>query len=115
MDPEKQPHKKTTKSPNRIGSGPVSGRFLGSIETQIVGMQYHEATVRPGEKIYLEREPENPYDPNTILVKNASFQPVGYLPREMAVWLAPLLDAGEIWVEGETRRRVSVKYGVLHK
>jgi len=96
-------------SPNK----PVCGQFLGVIETEIVGMQYYEATVRPGEKIHLEREPENPYDRHAIRVENASFQPVGHLPRKVAAWLAPLLDAGEIWVEGETKRGVAPKYGAL--
>ncbi len=35
----------------------VRNPFLGEIETEIVGMQYHEANIDPGEQVNLEREP----------------------------------------------------------
>ncbi len=75
-------------------------QLLGEIKTQIVEMQSHGATVRPGEQVNLEREPENPHDPYSIRVENGRFQPVGYLPRRVARWMAPLVDAGQIRVEG---------------
>lgn len=75
-------------------------QLLGEIDTEIVGLQYHEAGLRPGEAIALEREPGNIHDRCAIRVENGLFEPVGYLPREVGHWLAPLLDAGAIRVDG---------------
>jgi len=40
--------------------------LLGEIETEIVGLQYHEATAAAGGRVYLEREPANLHDPFAI-------------------------------------------------
>jgi hypothetical protein len=42
----------------------------------------------------LIREPENPHDPNAIKVTVAGVVFLGYLPREIAAELAPLIDVG---------------------
>ena len=78
----------------------VRNHFLGEIETEIVGMQYHKAKVFPGEQINLEREAKNAHDRRAIRVENGQFEPVGYLPRNMASWLAPLIDQGKIHLDG---------------
>lgn len=75
-------------------------QLLGEIETRIAGMQYYEAIVQPREPVNLEREPENPHDPCSIRVENGRFEPVGHLPRRVARWMAPLVDAGQIRIEG---------------
>ena len=49
--------------------------------------------VEPGEPVELIREPQNPYDPNAIAVTIGG-ETVGYITREDASVLAPLLDAG---------------------
>jgi hypothetical protein len=41
----------------------------------------------------LEREPDNPSDPNAIRVAIAKYL-VGYIPADIAKELAPLMDAG---------------------
>ena len=69
--------------------------FLGEIETEIVGMQQHRVRLCPGEQINLERESES-----AIRVENGRFDAVGYLPEEMASWLAPLLDSEQIHLDG---------------
>lgn len=51
----------------------------------------------------LIREPSNQYDPNAIAVKvNVDWdgmmyppRPIGYVPRQVAAWMAPRIDAGE--------------------
>ena len=82
--------------------GPVHARdhFLGELDAEIVGRQHHQAEIRPGEHLNLEREPANPHDKTAIRVENGRFQMAGYVPRSMASWLAPLLDSGKIRVEG---------------
>ena len=50
-----------------------------------------------GTSISLEREPTNPYDQNAIKVIPRGFQPcdwIGYIPREIAKELAPILARG---------------------
>lgn len=49
--------------------------------------------VKPGEPVELTREPENPYDSNAVAV-TVDGETVGYLARQDAAVLAPLLDAG---------------------
>ena len=48
----------------------VRNPFLGEIETEIVGMQYHKAKINPGEQINLEREAKNANDRRAIRVEN---------------------------------------------
>jgi hypothetical protein len=78
----------------------VRNHFLGEIETEIVRRQYHKAKVQPGEQVNLERQTKNAHDPRAIRVENGQFEPVGYLPKSMSSWLAPLIDAGQIHLDG---------------
>jgi hypothetical protein len=75
-------------------------KYLGSIFAEIAGMQYYEAGVSPGDNVQLEREPDNEHDGNAIRIENKHFHQAGHVPRRISVWLAPLIDAGEVWVEG---------------
>lgn len=78
----------------------VRNPFLGEIECEIVGMQHHKAKIDPGEQINLERESKNAHDRHAIKVANGQLEPVGYLPKSMASWLAPLIDKGKIHLDG---------------
>ncbi|HEX8085299.1 MAG TPA: HIRAN domain-containing protein [Solirubrobacteraceae bacterium] len=74
--------------------------------------------VRPGAKVRLRRDPANEHDPNAIAVEVAGVdapaakraeveataaeasgggEHLGFVPRDLAVELAPKLDAGEAW------------------
>lgn len=55
-----------------------------------------------GDPVTLEREPDNIHDSNAILVLGQDDCELGYVPREEACDLAPLLDAG---AEAETNVR----------
>ncbi|KAF8345940.1 SNF2 family N-terminal domain-containing protein [Amanita rubescens] len=68
--------------------------------TKVVGIQYYRGMVGPGEEVLLVREPQNPYDRNSIQVKNITQIQVGHLPRQVALKLAPLLDRRAVTVEG---------------
>ena len=46
------------------------------------------------------REPENPYDANAVRVENILGEKVGHLRRELALEIAPLLDSGDLQIEG---------------
>lgn len=47
-----------------------------------------------GDMVDLEREPDNRHDPNAILILSENGDELGYVPREHAKVMAPLLDAG---------------------
>lgn len=51
--------------------------------------------IDPGEPLRLEREPGNPYDACAIAVYSARGK-IGYLGRERAEFIAPLIDAGMV-------------------
>ncbi|KIP02391.1 hypothetical protein PHLGIDRAFT_297330 [Phlebiopsis gigantea 11061_1 CR5-6] len=70
------------------------------MRTNVVGIQYYEGLVGPGEEVTLVREPTNKYDRNAIKVVNIGRNQVGHIPREVAARLAPLMDRREITVEG---------------
>ena len=91
--------KKTRKTKTKPRRPPVT-KLLGEIFTEIAGKQYYEADIKPGEKIQLEREPDNQHDKNAIRVVNKSFKQAGYVPRRISSWLTPLIDSGEVWAEG---------------
>ncbi|MBN2325736.1 MAG: HIRAN domain-containing protein [Candidatus Omnitrophica bacterium] len=73
----------------------------GEIRTHIAGMQYVRGKARPGEKVYLEREPDNPHDSFAIRIKNLDFEDVGFIPRRISCWLAALIDQGKIIIGAE--------------
>lgn len=74
-----------------LGTGP-SELFT----TQVVGCYYYGGVdgCYVGEVLHLRRNPFNPHDPNAIEVHTAAGRQVGHLPREVAAWFAPQLDAG---------------------
>jgi HIRAN domain-containing protein len=51
----------------------------------------------PGRPLELRRDPENEHDPNAVAVHLPGGEQVGWVPRELAAELAPLIDAGERW------------------
>jgi single-stranded-DNA-specific exonuclease len=67
--------------------------------TKVVGITFEgrqdlAAGIRPGEVLHLVREPNNAYDPNAIAVRYGQLA-LGYLRKEIAVRVAPNIDAGE--------------------
>ena len=74
-------------------------QLLGETATRVVGLRSRAATLKPGEMVFLEREPGNSHDGNAIQVVNQHDRHVGYVPRTVAAWLTPLIDAGKIRVE----------------
>lgn len=47
-----------------------------------------------GDAVILEREPDNTHDENAILVLSTDDAELGYVPRENASQMAPLIDSG---------------------
>jgi hypothetical protein len=75
----------------------VRNEFLGEIKAEIVGQH---ATVHPGEQVNVERTSKPVHDKRAIRVENGHCEPLGYLPRKIASWLAPLIDSEQIHLDG---------------
>lgn len=52
--------------------------FLGTIPSEIVGIQYYDCKVQANEPVHCEREPSNRHDRNAIRVENLDFEQVGH-------------------------------------
>lgn len=50
--------------------------------------------INAGDPLVLRREPENAIGADAIQVQTASTQTIGYVPRTISTWLAPLMDSG---------------------
>lgn len=59
-----------------------------------ISRQFLIKKLKTGNVIYLVREPENPYDANAIRV-DCKHGCIGYLSREHASQIAPVMDGGE--------------------
>jgi HIRAN domain len=76
----------------------------------VAGAEAHHAdvlasdAVAPGEPLELRRDRGNAHDPNAIMVLAGGAQ-AGWVPREVATELAPLIDAGESWSAVVLRER----------
>lgn len=58
------------------------------------GRQEVAARLQPGVPLRLERQPDNPHDPNACALFDPFGDQVGYLNRRLAAVLAPAVDAG---------------------
>ena len=76
----------------------VRDSLLGEMKSEIVGIQHGEAGIQPGEQVILVRDVRNAR--RAIRVENGRSERVGFLPRETASWLVPLIDGGKIRLEG---------------
>ncbi|MGH7543616.1 MAG: HIRAN domain-containing protein [Gemmatimonadota bacterium] len=51
-------------------------------------------TLHAGDPLVLRREPDNEIGADAILVLNERTETLGYVPRTISRWLAPVMDAG---------------------
>ncbi len=59
-----------------------------------------KASFEPGTRVALVRERKNESDPHAVIVASLDERPLGYLPADVADWLAPLLDTGRVAFDG---------------
>ncbi|KAL9397629.1 hypothetical protein Peur_011882 [Populus x canadensis] len=89
------------KSIEAVPVGDISGVFL---ETFIVGRRFSvEKELNLGASICLLRETDNAKDPNAIqvlLADSRCCKVLGYLPRELAQYLSPLIDKYSLTFKG---------------
>jgi hypothetical protein len=75
-------------------------QLLGEIPTCIVGLRHGRTRPRPGQQVKLRREPENLRHKQAIRVEGQLSARIGYLPRQLAGWLAELIDDSKVRIEG---------------
>ena len=86
-------------SKNFLSREPYAGIADAShFHTKVVGVSFEGrqdvlAGLTEGSQLALERQPENPYDPNAIAVRFGALQ-IGFLKKELARQLAPHIDGG---------------------
>jgi hypothetical protein len=56
--------------------------------------------LQPGLRVALARDPENERGTQTVAVESLDEQRLGYLPTDVAAWVAPLLDSGRVTFDG---------------
>lgn len=66
--------------------------YTKAVGVTFEGRQETLALLKPGEKLHLVREESNPHDSNAIRIEREEGRQVGYLRREIAKHLAPLID-----------------------
>ncbi|XP_061157136.1 helicase-like transcription factor isoform X2 [Syngnathus typhle] len=74
--------------------------LFGQMQGTIVGLKYYTGVVNQGEMVGLEREPENFFDHNAIVVTNIYGSQVGHIKKELAQAMAHLMDNKLTRVEG---------------
>nr|WP_047168252.1 HIRAN domain-containing protein [Sphingomonas sp. Y57] len=60
-----------------------------------VPRRFEIATCRPGEPVELVLEPDNPHDPQAILILSARGVPIGYVSAERAPFIGRHIRQGE--------------------
>lgn len=68
----------------------VAGTFY------VEGMDELEPHLQVDERLEFLREPDNPYDSQAIVIRNADGVKLGYVPRADNVVFARLMDAGKL-------------------
>jgi len=75
-----------------IGDAPYFNTKLAGVTFE--GRQQVLERLSTGTPLRLERQPQNPYDPNACALFDPHGDQVGFLNRRLATVLAPILDAG---------------------
>lgn len=64
--------------------------------SHVEGIEELEPHLNTEDKLDFFREPDNPYDPQAIVIKNADGVKIGYVPKNDNLIFARLMDAGKL-------------------
>lgn len=64
--------------------------------THIEGIEELEPHLHCEDRLDFFREPDNPYDPQAIVIKTENGVKIGYVPKQDNVVFARLMDAGKL-------------------
>jgi len=81
----------------------VKGRV---IRTKVVGVTFENrqeiiARLDMGDRVWLDREPDNPHDANAITVCRSNGEQIGYLNRQLAARITPFFRAYGYPIKGK--------------
>lgn len=63
--------------------------------SHVEGIKELESHLDVGDKLDFFREPDNPYDKQAIVIKNADGVKIGYVPKQDNIIFSRLMDAGK--------------------
>ncbi|XP_076604419.1 helicase-like transcription factor isoform X2 [Chaetodon auriga] len=86
--------------------------LFGQLQGTVVGLRYYTGVVNQGEMVGLVREPQNPYDPNAVMVANVYGNQVGHIKRELASAMASIMDRNLAKVEGVVHSGTKNKFSM---
>ena len=102
--------------PKHVTSYPDT-RFKGRVvSTKVVGVTFENrqeviSKLHREDRIWLDMEPDNPYDPNAISVCCSNGQQIGYLNRYLAAKLIPFFRAYGYPVKGKVAMVTGSNWG----
>jgi len=81
----------------------VKGRVITAkvVGVTFAGRQEVVARLNMGDRVWLEMEPDNPYDGNAIMVSRENGEQIGYLSRLLAASIVPYFHAYRYPVKGK--------------
>lgn len=91
-------------------------RDIFLFDTHVAGTSYVEGIeeLEPhlsiDDKLAFFREPDNPHDPQAIVIKNADGVKIGYVPKADNVIFARLMDAGKLLFARITSKEIEGKW-----
>jgi hypothetical protein len=83
----------------------VKGRVINAkvVGVTFDGRQEVVARLQKGDRIWLEQEPNNPFDPKAIKVCRSNGEQIGYLSRQLAANISPYFRAYRYPVKGKVK------------
>ncbi len=85
------------------------------ITTKVVGVSFENrqeviAKLQMGDRVWLEREPFNAFDTNAVRVIRNNGEQIGYIRRQLARSLAPLMDRLDSPIRGKVYLLTGSRY-----
>ena len=78
--------------------------------THVTGIEDLAPHLAAGDRLEFFREPDNPYDPQAIVVKNADGVKIGYVPKSDNAVFSRLMDAGKLLFGKITSKEMKGKW-----
>ena len=85
-----------------------------SIYFTVTGTAHHvgQSFIEPGMKVTLEKEPDNQFDKEAIVVKMDIFGKIGYVANNYNTIIGECYSAGRIYDKFEDKATGTVKYNI---
>lgn len=78
--------------------------------SHVTGIEELEPFLTVGDKLDFFREPDNPFDKQAIVIKNANGVKIGYVPQADNIIFSRLMDAGKLLFGKITAKEMKGKW-----